>query len=106
LTKEYLFHSLGDSKTLVVHPWTTTHQQLTDAERIDAAVDEDHMRISVGIEHIEDLKDDFRYAFESMKEATKTVARLNQHTSHIEQQKRMVQSLFGSRDANAVSMLE
>ncbi|GFF56748.1 hypothetical protein IFM58399_10390 [Aspergillus lentulus] len=55
--------NLGDSKTLVVHPWTTTHQQLTDAERFDSGVTEDHIRLSVGIEHLEDIKDDFLLAF-------------------------------------------
>ncbi|OQE72158.1 hypothetical protein PENNAL_c0099G11533 [Penicillium nalgiovense] len=96
--------NLGDSKTLVVHPWTTTHQQLTDAERLDAGVDEDHMRLSVGIEHIDDLKDDFRQAFASMNETTKASANSVKQNSHIEEQKRMVRTLFGSRDPLPLSV--
>ncbi|CAP79557.1 O-acetylhomoserine [Penicillium chrysogenum] len=96
--------NLGDSKTLVVHPWTTTHQQLTDAERLDAGVDEDHMRLSVGIEHIDDLKDDFCQAFASMNETTKASANSVKQNSHIEEQKRMVRTLFGSRDPLPLSV--
>jgi O-acetylhomoserine/O-acetylserine sulfhydrylase len=62
--------NLGDSKTLVVHPWTTTHQQLTDAERWAAGVTEDHIRVSVGIEHIDDLKAEIAYALEQSQKRT------------------------------------
>jgi len=56
--------NVGDAKTLVIHPATTTHQQLTEAERVSSGVTDDLIRVSVGIEHIDDIKDDFDRAFE------------------------------------------
>ncbi len=44
-----------DSKTLVIHPATTTHQQLTEAEQLTAGVTEDYIRVSVGTEYIDDI---------------------------------------------------
>lgn len=55
--------NVGDAKTLVIHPATTTHQQLSDAEQVAAGVSPDLVRVSVGIEHIEDIKADFTQAF-------------------------------------------
>jgi O-acetylhomoserine (thiol)-lyase len=54
--------NVGDAKTLVIHPASTTHQQLTDAEQKSAGVRPDLVRVSVGIEHIEDIKEDFDHA--------------------------------------------
>jgi len=51
--------NVGDAKTLVIHPASTTHQQLSDAEQKSAGVRADLVRVSVGIEHIEDIKADF-----------------------------------------------
>lgn len=51
-----------DSKTLVIHPASTTHQQLTEAEQLDAGVTPDFIRVSVGTEHIDDIMDDFEQA--------------------------------------------
>ncbi|MDH5371950.1 MAG: O-acetylhomoserine aminocarboxypropyltransferase/cysteine synthase [Acidimicrobiia bacterium] len=51
--------NVGDAKTLVIHPASTTHQQLTDEEQVASGVTQDLIRVSVGIEHIEDIKDDF-----------------------------------------------
>ncbi len=56
--------NLGDAKTLVIHPASTTHQQLSDAEQQASGVTPDLIRVSVGIEHIEDIKEDFTQAFE------------------------------------------
>jgi O-acetylhomoserine (thiol)-lyase len=56
--------NLGDAKTLVIHPSTTTHQQLSDEEQRASGVTPDLVRVSVGIEHIEDIKADFQQAFE------------------------------------------
>ncbi len=56
--------NLGDAKTLVIHPATTTHQQLSDDEQKASGVTPDLVRVSVGIEHIEDIKADFQQAFE------------------------------------------
>jgi len=51
-----------DSKTLVIHPSSTTHQQLTDAEQVSAGVTPDYIRVSVGTEHIDDIIADFEQA--------------------------------------------
>lgn len=54
--------NIGDSKTLVIHPASTTHQQLTDKEQLAAGVTPDYIRISVGTEHIDDIIADVRQA--------------------------------------------
>jgi len=54
--------NVGDAKTLVINPASTTHQQLSDAEQLSAGVRPDLIRVSVGIEHIEDIKADFDHA--------------------------------------------
>ena len=51
-----------DSKTLVIHPATTTHQQLRDAEQADAGVTPEYIRVSVGTENIDDIIEDFSQA--------------------------------------------
>ncbi len=63
--------NVGDAKTLVIHPNTTTHQQLSDEEQKASGVTPDLIRVSVGIEHIEDIKADFQQAFAN---AVKAVA--------------------------------
>lgn len=55
--------NVGDAKTLIIHPSSTTHQQLSDAEQRSAGVLPTLLRVSVGIEHIEDIKADFEQAF-------------------------------------------
>jgi len=55
--------NVGDAKTLIIHPATTTHQQLSDEEQLAAGVDPGLLRVSVGIEHIDDIKADFINAF-------------------------------------------
>jgi O-acetylhomoserine/O-acetylserine sulfhydrylase len=57
--------NLGDAKTLVIHPNTTTHQQLSAEEQLASGVTPDLIRVSVGIEHIEDIKADFQQAFDA-----------------------------------------
>jgi O-acetylhomoserine (thiol)-lyase len=54
--------NVGDAKTLVIHPASTTHQQLAEEEQVAAGVEPDMVRVSVGIEHIDDLKADFDQA--------------------------------------------
>ena len=54
--------NVGDAKTLVIHPASTTHQQLTVEERAAAGVTPDLVRVSVGIEHIDDISADFDQA--------------------------------------------
>jgi len=55
--------NVGDAKTLAIHPASTTHEQLTEAEQKAAGVEPNLVRISVGIEHIDDIKADFEQAF-------------------------------------------
>ncbi len=61
--------NVGDAKTLVIHPSTTTHQQLSDAEQLKSGVSPDLVRVSVGIEHVDDIKEDFQQAFRRAREA-------------------------------------
>src|SRR5690606_3468184 len=53
-----LLANVGDAKSLVIHPWTTTHEQLSEAERRAAGVTPDLIRLSVGIEDVDDLIED------------------------------------------------
>ena len=55
--------NVGDAKTLIIQPSATTHQQLGDAEQLKAGVTPTLLRVSVGIEHIDDIKADFEQAF-------------------------------------------
>jgi O-acetylhomoserine/O-acetylserine sulfhydrylase len=55
--------NVGDAKTLVIHPASTTHQQLSEAEQKASGVTPDLVRVSLGLEHIEDIKEDFAEAF-------------------------------------------
>ncbi|MEO6722745.1 MAG: O-acetylhomoserine aminocarboxypropyltransferase/cysteine synthase [Ferruginibacter sp.] len=59
--------NVGDAKTLIIHPATTTHEQLSEAEQISAGVEPGLLRISAGIEHIEDIKEDLQNAFDKVK---------------------------------------
>ena len=59
--------NVGDAKTLVIHPASTTHQQLDADERRASGVSEELIRVSVGIEDVEDIKDDFAQAFARAK---------------------------------------
>lgn len=54
--------NIGDAKTLVIHPASTTHQQLSQEEQAASGVTSDLIRVSVGIEHIDDIKEDFEQA--------------------------------------------
>ena len=58
--------NVGDAKTLAIHPASTTHEQLSEAEQDKAGVLPNLIRISVGIEHIEDIKADFEQAFSAV----------------------------------------
>ncbi|KAI1418209.1 O-acetylhomoserine ami [Hypoxylon sp. FL1857] len=62
--------NVGDSKTLAIHPWTTTHEQLSDEEKIASGTTEDLIRISVGTEHIDDIIADFEQSFKKAAAAT------------------------------------
>ena len=54
--------NIGDAKSLACHPASTTHRQLSPAELIKAGVSEDMVRLSIGIEHIDDILDDLKQA--------------------------------------------
>ena len=54
--------NVGDAKTLVIHPASTTHQQLKDEEKLASGVTDDLIRVSVGLENIEDIKADIAQA--------------------------------------------
>jgi O-acetylhomoserine (thiol)-lyase len=58
--------NVGDAKTLIIQPSATTHQQLSDAEQLAAGVTPTMLRVSVGIEHIDDIKADFSQSFEKI----------------------------------------
>jgi len=66
-----LLANVGDAKTLVIHPASTTHQQLSDKEQHEAGVLPEMIRVSVGIEHIDDIIEDFD---EAIKVAVKSPA--------------------------------
>lgn len=57
--------NVGDAKTLVIHPASTTHEQLSDEELESLGVKQEMVRVSVGIENIEDIKEDFQQAMEA-----------------------------------------
>jgi O-acetylhomoserine/O-acetylserine sulfhydrylase len=61
-----LLANVGDAKTLVIHPASTTHQQLSDKEQEDSGVLPDMIRVSVGIEHIDDIIADFEQALKKI----------------------------------------
>lgn len=62
-----LLANIGDTKSLIIHPASTTHQQLSEEEQAATGVSKDLIRLSVGLEDIEDLKTDLRVTFESIK---------------------------------------
>lgn len=62
--------NVGDAKTLVIHPSSTTHEQLSEIEQAAAGVSQGQIRVSVGIEHIDDIKADFEQAFAKVFQAT------------------------------------
>ena len=58
--------NVGDAKTLAIHPASTTHEQLSEAEQKAAGVEPNLVRISAGLEHIDDIKADFEQAFKKV----------------------------------------
>lgn len=62
--------NVGDAKTLIIQPSATTHQQLSDAAQQHAGVTPNQLRVSVGIEHIDDIIGDFEQAFEYVSKHT------------------------------------
>ena len=64
-----LLANIGDTKSLIIHPASTTHQQLSAMEQIAAGVPNDLIRLSVGLEDIQDLIQDLKEVFENIKQA-------------------------------------
>ncbi|MBT8267332.1 MAG: PLP-dependent transferase [Bacteroidia bacterium] len=62
-----LLANIGDTKSLIIHPASTTHQQLSDEAQETTGVTKDLIRLSVGIENIDDLKADLKAAFTVVK---------------------------------------
>lgn len=58
--------NVGDAKSLAIHPASTTHQQLSEKEQLSTGVTPTQIRVSVGIEHIEDIKADIQQAFDQL----------------------------------------
>lgn len=61
-----LLANIGDTKSLVIHPASTTHQQLSDEQQLTSGVTKDLIRLSVGLEDIEDLKADLKAVFDTL----------------------------------------
>ena len=54
--------NIGDSRSLAIHPATTTHSQLSSEDKLKSGVSDSYVRLSVGIEHIDDIVDDLAEA--------------------------------------------
>ncbi len=62
--------NVGDSKTLVIHPASTTHARLSPEEKLTAGVEEEQIRLSIGLEDVEDIKADIDQALQKSVEAS------------------------------------
>ena len=62
---EMFYHvaNIGDARSLAIHPASTTHSQLSPEDRLKTGVTDGYVRLSVGLEHIDDILDDLRQAF-------------------------------------------
>jgi len=58
--------NLGDTKTLVAHPASTSHGRLTEDQRQRAGIQQSLIRVAVGLEHMDDLKADFVRGFQAL----------------------------------------
>ncbi|MFC7582105.1 O-acetylhomoserine aminocarboxypropyltransferase/cysteine synthase family protein [Schaalia naturae] len=66
--------NIGDAKSLVIHPASTTHSQLSEAELAAAGIDPGTVRLSIGIEHIDDILADLELGFAAAREAVEAVS--------------------------------
>ena len=62
---EMFYHvaNIGDSRSLAIHPASTTHSQLNEEELLSAGVSPGYVRLSIGLEHIDDIIEDLEQAF-------------------------------------------
>jgi O-acetylhomoserine (thiol)-lyase len=61
-----LLANIGDTKSLIIHPSSTTHQQLSEEQQLSSGVSKDLIRLSVGLENIDDLKADLKAVFDTL----------------------------------------
>jgi O-acetylhomoserine (thiol)-lyase len=59
--------NVGDAKTLIIHPATTTHSRIDPDALVAAGITEDMIRLSVGLEHVDDIKADFENGFRAAR---------------------------------------
>ncbi|MDR3201521.1 MAG: PLP-dependent transferase, partial [Spirochaetales bacterium] len=62
-----LLANVADVKSLVIHPASTTHSQMSETELLESGIKPNTVRLSVGIEHIDDIIDDLKFAFDAVK---------------------------------------
>ncbi|PPR15548.1 MAG: L-methionine gamma-lyase [Alphaproteobacteria bacterium MarineAlpha9_Bin3] len=67
----YHVANIGDSKSLAIHPASTTHSQLSEEDKLKAGVSNSYIRLSIGIEHIDDIINDINYALNETNEYIK-----------------------------------
>jgi len=65
LQLHYHVANIGDARSLAIHPATTTHSQLTREEQLASGVSDSYVRLSVGIEHIDDIILDIKQGLEA-----------------------------------------
>jgi O-acetylhomoserine/O-acetylserine sulfhydrylase len=75
--------NVGDAKSLIIQPSTTTHQQLSIDEQLAAGVEPNLLRLSVGIEHVDDIKNDLIQAFAVVKSCQESSAITTNIFSHV-----------------------
>ena len=73
---ELIYHvaNIGDARTLAIHPASTTHSQLSTEDQLRAGVTPGYIRLSVGIEHIDDIINDIDQAINKLENKVKNVA--------------------------------
>ncbi len=74
LQLHYHVANIGDSRSLAIHPASTTHSQLSAEEQLKAGVTPSYVRLCVGIEHIEDIIEDLKIGLDAASKATATAA--------------------------------
>ena len=68
--------NVGDAKTLIIHPSSTTHEQLSEEDQKASGVEPGLLRLSVGIEYIEDIKNDLEYAFQNAFQSKENISKV------------------------------
>ncbi len=58
--------NVGDARTLIIHPSSTTHEQLSEEDQLKSGVEPDALRLSVGLEHVDDIKNDLSRSYEKI----------------------------------------